>query len=197
MEINKLKITEIINKIEYRHDEVILPWSFNRCNIGFIQTPLDKERREPIINFIEKIKDPKIINGNHTPTYNNYRDHIYLPKKEYFDNEYDYYHILFHELIHSTRYYNRRKIRSSYKTTSEAKAHCFEEAITEIGALLLCDIFKICEIFDQGIHYINRWLTIKYHGITLIRKPEITQETLYRMSEEAISRVDYLLETYV
>ena len=98
---------------------------------------------------------PEIKQGSN-PCYDLKNNIIYMPAKNLFKTNEDYYLTFFHELIHSTRKYLNRKI-----DTTKKENYSYEELVAEIGACLLG---SICNISNYQIKnssaYIKHWLTV-------------------------------------
>jgi antirestriction protein ArdC len=88
-------------------------------------------------------------------------DYVNMPKMERFDDSESYYHILFHELIHSTGHDSRlcRKFSDCMEEWG-SEAYSFEELIAEIGSNYLDAIAGISSpAIDNSIAYIQGWLS--------------------------------------
>lgn len=113
-------------------------------------------------NFIDSISNkPKIINKNGSKCfYQPLKDTIFMVNQSQFFSSYEYYSVLFHELIHSTGHKSRlnRKTVSEY-TRKGSSQYAIEELTAEIGANYLS---KFCNIdshinFNNSVSYINSW----------------------------------------
>lgn len=66
-------------------------------------------------------------------------DRVYLPMKEQFKSEADYYGEVFHELIHWTGHESRLNRASAFESDED---YAFEELIAEFGAAYLTKLFR-------------------------------------------------------
>jgi antirestriction protein ArdC len=107
------------------------------------------------------INKPAIINKNGSECY--YRpsnDTIYMVNQSQFESHYDYYSVLFHELIHSTGHQTRLNRTTVTKRHYQGSPdYAIEELTAEIGANYLA---KLCNIdshinFDNSVSYIDGW----------------------------------------
>lgn len=84
------------------------------------------------------------------------KDHIVLPKKEYFRNEEGYYATLFHEWVHWTGHKDRLDRSYLYGKGTENYAH--EELIAELGSVFICAQLGLPKNMTQNAAYLQSWL---------------------------------------
>lgn len=82
-------------------------------------------------------------------------DTVSMPMPSQFPNTTEYYHVLFHELAHSTGCKHRldRKELREYQYSTRPQ----EELIAEMAATFLCAVARLEPAFDQSASYIDYW----------------------------------------
>lgn len=157
---------------DQKNDTYVLLKTYRVFNLdqitGFTMThPI--EDSTPAVSSCETIIDqmknkPTIINKNGSKcAYQSTTDSIFMVNKNQFESLFDYYHVLFHELIHSTGHESRLN-RSSITKNPQfgSKNYALEELIAEIGANYLSNLANIQNnvCFDQSVSYINHWKSV-------------------------------------
>lgn len=105
-------------------------------------------------------------------------DRIYLPMKEQFKSESDYYATVFHELIHWTGHPSRLNRPQSH----EEEIYAFEELVAEFGAAYLSTYFGY-KYVTQHASYIQGWFEV------LKKKPSL----LIKATSQAQKAADYII----
>lgn len=123
------------------------------------ETPSASKREEYLRakDIVENFSSwPKIISGS-KPAYYPFEDIVRIPNIKDFESPDEYYHTLFHELIHATGHKSRLN-RGLDKPTSKYD-YGVEELVAEIGAAYLSADAQIeGEIIDNSKAYISSWL---------------------------------------
>ena len=105
---------------------------------------------------------PVIKHGKQEAYYHPLKDYVNMPKQGSFASIESYYHVLFHELIHSTGHQsrlNRKEITENVNYGSEL--YSLEELTAEIGACFLGSTSGIgIADFDNSLSYIKGWLEV-------------------------------------
>lgn len=153
-----------------------------------------KENAKHNLDFVPIEKAESILNNyknmvdvNHTKEkracYNILKDEITMPEKESFKSIEQYYSVLFHETIHSTRHperLDRKKENSSFGSEDYSK----EELVAEMGACYLCGIVRIEKItIKNSASYIKGWMEALKDD----------NKILIHASGQAQKAVDYIL----
>lgn len=103
---------------------------------------------------------PDIKHGGDQAGYSPVQDYIVMPHRDSFETSNHYYHVLFHEQVHSTGHKSRldRLVVGCFTRTSQTYA--FEELVAELGASFLCNDAGIDQtaLFENSAAYINTWL---------------------------------------
>lgn len=139
---------------------------------------------DKIIPTICKNMEIEIINdGKDSAFYRPSEDKIHLPKKEYFESDYDYNSVALHELSHATGAPHRlnRNIKGYFASDSYA----FEELVAEISSTFMSsNLASTMSDYQMESHkaYIQSWIS------ELKEKPE----TLIQAIKEASKAADYL-----
>jgi len=123
----------------------------------------------------------EIKNGNHKAYYHKESDFIAVPYPEDFDSKDDYYHSLFHELVHSTGHKDRLNRESLMKSGHDE--YCTDELIAEIGSCFLSAHFGLDYKLENSSAYIKGWLK------RLKNDPKL----IIQASAAAQKAVDYIL----
>ncbi len=102
-----------------------------------------------------------IFHGGNRAFYNPLTDCIYLPHKEAFDNEADYYAVALHELAHWTSH-ERRLSRLDKLARFGDKSYATEELVAELAGAFLTGALKIPNdrTLDSAAAYLAHWLTV-------------------------------------
>ena len=132
-----------------------------------------------VSNFLNK---PDIRTGSQA-YYDPINDYICMPPLKSFHKVDDYYHTLFHELIHSTGHKSRLS-REGIVTPNKfgSKLYSMEELIAEVGASIMSANANITVDFEQNASYINGWLN------ALKGDPEL----ILKASSKAQKAVDFV-----
>jgi antirestriction protein ArdC len=83
-------------------------------------------------------------------------DRIEMPSIKQFKMASEYYHTLFHELVHSTGHADRLNRANFYSDSRHD--YSFEELVAEIGAGMLCDLSCVPLDFENSPAYLNGWI---------------------------------------
>ena len=125
---------------------------------------LESKNKIPLATCMSVIENmpnrPKILHNENEASYDIATDIVNMPKAEVFESEEAYFHVLFHELIHSTgaeERLNRKELMAMGGRDSETYA--IEELTAEIGASYLSSYCEILtEDFKNNTAYIQHWL---------------------------------------
>lgn len=92
-------------------------------------------------------------------TYFRFTDTIRLPEMKYFHSSDEYYHTLFHELVHSTGIERRLGRFNLYKQFEDDAMHNYskEELVAELGASYLAAVCGLKPNLDNAAAYIRGW----------------------------------------
>lgn len=117
------------------------------------------ETAENIINNMPKM--PVIKNMNTTPSYEFIKDVIQMPKRENWESIDEYYHVLFHEMAHSTGHTRRMDRISNLQAlkNKNSEEYAQEELIAEMSAAILSSYAGIqMKDVENSAAYIDTWL---------------------------------------
>ena len=107
---------------------------------------------------------PAIVTMNGSKCgYSPQKDAIFMVNKNQFESLFEYYHVLFHELIHATGHQSRLNRNTITKKNSfGSPKYALEELTAEIGANYLSNLANIQKeiAFDQSVSYINNWKSV-------------------------------------
>lgn len=97
--------------------------------------------------------------GNGAGAYAPLQDKILMPLRTRFDNETNFYKVLFHEGIHSTGHGNRLNRDGWENCNSNTDEYSEEELVAELGAAFLCGIAGIDsdQVIEDSAGYIDGW----------------------------------------
>jgi antirestriction protein ArdC len=129
---------------------------------------------------------PTIVHKGSAACYVPKDDVVTMPKKKSFITIEDYYHTLFHELIHSTGHSSRLNRKEVMENTSFGNdLYSFEELTAEIGAFHLSSYTGIADDaqFENSGAYIDAW----------IQKLQADNRIIIKASSAAQKSVDYIL----
>jgi antirestriction protein ArdC len=103
---------------------------------------------------------PPIEHGYDGAAFNITKDIVQMPNHELFISDEEYYHVLFHELIHSTGHSSRTNRFAELSNHSFASQdYSIEELVAELGASYLCGLTGIhMPVIDNSSVYISNWL---------------------------------------
>jgi len=109
----------------------------------------------------DMINPPEIEHGGNRAYYRPSTDSIGMPEKKNFASEDGYYHILFHELVHSTMHItrlDRKKSREGLETRKHE--YSFEELVAELGACFLaCETgIQTDATLKNSASYLKSWI---------------------------------------
>ena len=112
-------------------------------------------------------------------------DCIIIPPLEAFSSQERFYHILFHELAHSTG--TKTRLDRHVEKAPNKEERAFEEIVAEMTAIKLLKDFKMLkkEEEEEGNKYISEWF--KIIGAT---------EALHKASVESLRAYEYLKEAF-
>jgi antirestriction protein ArdC len=131
---------------------------------------------------------PAIWTNNSTAFYHPKFDRIYMPPYETYPSAEFYYHVLFHELIHSTGSPKRlNRFDYAYTVDLTTPTHSWEEIIAELGSAFLSRI--------GGIHRSTIGFTTLYLALMLKSWPRRSEHVLVinQAAESARVAVNYML----
>lgn len=136
------KITGAFNlsQIEGFESEILDAHAANANQIGFKEIDLTKLNADISHQAISRA------------CYKRSNDRIYLPMKEQFKSEADYYGTVFHELVHRTGH----ESRLNRPSLGSDEHYAFEELIAEFGAAYLTNYFGF-KYTTQHASYIQSW----------------------------------------
>lgn len=87
------------------------------------------------------------------------KDSIFLPNRNFFNDEKDFYSVAFHELTHWTGAKDR--LNRDFKGRFGDESYAFEELIAELGAAFLCaDMGFTFKTLPDHADYLNSWLSV-------------------------------------
>ena len=88
-------------------------------------------------------------------------DEIFLPEKEYFVSEDQYYNTYFHECIHATGHKDRlNRLTETGSDFFGSHSYSKEELVAEMGASFLCALSGISHsTIENSAAYIGNWLS--------------------------------------
>lgn len=107
------------------------------------------------LKIYEKITDKAF----YTPTF----DYIEIPCKEQYKNVEEFYSTLFHEMVHSTGYYERlNRLESGASAGFGSETYSKEELTAEIGSAMSLNRLGIetTRTFSNSTAYIQNWLQV-------------------------------------
>jgi len=113
----------------------------------------DYEVANPKLNIINLEQDRAY--------YSPKKDEIVMPLMTQFDSEEQYYHTLFHEMVHSTGHdsrLNREGVATANMLNKTKHDYAFEELIAESGAMMLSGISGIKTKDTHSQAYVNGWV---------------------------------------
>jgi len=112
-------------------------------------------------SIISSLEDPPVIihDRSDRATYNRIHDRILIPEIQWFQSSDDYYHTLFHEMIHSTAHQKRLDRFAMYKDFNEDQMHSYskEELVAELGASFLSAYCGLNPGINNSAAYIRGW----------------------------------------
>lgn len=132
-----------------------------------VQTPqtvasAGNEKIESCEQIIEGYKNgPELINRDSKNMYYSITfDQVNMPAFHLFEQATEYYHIFFHELIHSTRHPSRLNRAGGVPNRFGSEEYSKEELTAEIGASFLSAVAEISSsrILDNSTAYLQSWL---------------------------------------
>jgi antirestriction protein ArdC len=140
---------------------------------------------EKLISNYKQRENITIINRDGTPYYELMKDYINIPPINLFDRVEDYYHALFHEMIHSTGSKNRlNRSLISYEKGGKSEEYSKEELIAEIGSSFLASMTGIGQsTVKQSASYIAGWLKVLKNDSKII----------FQSASKAQEAIDYIL----
>lgn len=137
--------------------------------------------------YLENNPDVSITEYDITPHLNCNSRHIYIPSKSQFDSEQQYYHTLFHEMGHSTKYALKRPL------SKDDDDYAREELVAELCSAYLCGYCGIAEedVIENAESYCARYVKMLSGNIRELvwAAPRAEQAARYIMFNE-IERQD-------
>lgn len=124
----------------------------------------------------------EVKHGNSKAYYHKEKDFIALPYPDDFDSRDDYYHALFHEMVHSTGHKDRLNRESVNKVGKDE--YCTDELIAEIGSCFLSAHFGLDYKLENSSAYIKTWL----------KRLKDDPKLIIQASAAAQKAVDYILK---
>lgn len=115
--------------------------------------------------------------------YNKVEDFIVVPDNRQFENSFEYYSTLFHEVVHWTG--NKERLNREFGNSLYSKNYAFEELVAELGAAYLCADIGIQMPITNNAAYIQCWLK------ALNNEPKFFLRAT-KKAEEAIKYIDSL-----
>ena len=131
---------------------------------------------------------PQIEHGGNEACYVPSRDLVRMPPKERFHSDEDYYHALFHELVHATGHSSRTNRTDGNWSGMGSESYAEEELVAEMGAAILSAHAGIRSSDRAKRHsaaYIQGWM----------KKLRDDPDLLIRAATKAQSAVDHILGT--
>lgn len=179
------------------------PYYSNVFNIEDVEglEPRLKFREEKETNYVQEIEDAikdyseregvsiEESKGGGSAYYNLATDSITIPSRVQFKNDREFYHTLFHELIHSSGAENRlnRFSLADGSAIFGSASYSKEELVAEIGANMLMAHFGL-ELedgdVDNSISYLRGWLS----------KIKDDMKLVVHASQQAQKAVEYILD---
>jgi len=114
-------------------------------------------------------------------------DTVYLPLKEQFKTNLDFYATLLHELCHSTMHEKRlNRWSGDYQQLNQMENYAIEELIAELGAFMVS--LKVGLPFqpNQTYAYVKSWL----------RRAKLDFKTLWKVTSQAEKAADWIISEY-
>ena len=133
---------------------------FKLCDIKGVDRPqvgTEKKENRDIEAFIQST-GASVVHGGSIAAFSPVNDVVEMPDKRRFDSEEQYYHVMFHELVHwtgNTSRLNRFKKEDRFGSEPYSK----EELVAEIGAAMLCHVYGI-NLIPQNAAYMASWLKV-------------------------------------
>ncbi|WP_028991440.1 ArdC family protein [Thermoanaerobacter thermocopriae] len=163
---------------------------FHLSDIEGIPSKLKKTEHNPIEEaekILEGYKNAPVISHNdpNAAYYITEKDIINVPEKGFFQNVYEYYSTLFHEIIHSTGHPKRlKRFKENEKDIFGSNSYSIEELVAEIGAAMLCEYAGIAEkTMKNNTAYIQAWL----------KQLQNNKNWIFTAAGKAQKAVDYVL----
>jgi len=158
-----------------------------------ITTFQKKELIEYVENIIQAIKKrlpPIFYDEKDSCYYAPLKDEIHLVKIDAFTDIVNYYKVLFHEVIHSTKHPSRLGRGKPLKDSHNSKAeYAAEELVAEIGAAIMATELSLNYDRQNTIVYLKGWLD------EAVKKSGKDQDSiLLEAYGYAIDAVEYLLK---
>jgi len=196
-------ITGKLYRCEPDEADVFLPRYYQVISTDFVEgikvpefkiTPFEKkeliEYVENIIQSIKKKLPPIIYDQRDSCHYNPITDEIHLVKIDAFIDIVNYYKVLFHEVIHSTKHPSRLGRGKPLKDTKDRKAeYAGEELVAEIGASIMATELSLNYDRQNTIVYLKGWL-----NEAVKRSGKDQDSVLLEAYGYAIDTVEYLLK---
>jgi antirestriction protein ArdC len=138
------------------------------------------------------LNGPQLVSTNSTRAfYSPARDLVNVPRSTTFESPQAYYHVLFHELIHSTGHANRLNRKELVETEGYGGDNYSKEELTaELGA---CFLSAHCGLpFEQDVSLLQNAVAYLHHWLTALRN----DKTLFvRAAGQAQKAANYILGT--
>jgi antirestriction protein ArdC len=150
----------------------------------FYTTSVEKtfEISQSVSEIIDK-HDVNIINSAQDRAfYAPSTDRITMPLLEQFEDEMDYYHVLFHEMAHWTGHESRLNRQSSCNKNDESYA--FEELVAELASAYISSRLGHSMKMTENAVYIKSWLTALDND----------KKFFFKASSEAQKAADFFFE---
>lgn len=140
------------------------------------------DEAEAIVNRYQT--KPEIRHGKPNAYYSPKDDYIGLPDRNLFNDDDNYYAVLFHEMIHSTGHKNRlNRLKEESENVAHKESYGKEELVAEMGAGFLCGIAGI-EHVEHCASYLQNWIDTLNGDVSL----------LVKAGSQAQKATDYILE---
>ena len=128
---------------------------------------------------------PEISHGGDVAAYSPSEDRILMPRRERFHSDADYYHTLFHEMVHSTGHASRTNRTKGKWGGMRSESYAEEELVAEIGAAMLSAHAGLPPRQERSASYLQSWMK------RLRQDPDL----LLRAATKAQTAVDHILGT--
>ena len=156
-----------------------------------IDNPVYPTAESVIASFI----DPPVIfhDKSDRASYFRHLDRIRIPEIQWFQGSDEYYHTLFHELIHSTAHSKRLDRFAMYKDFNEEQLHSYskEELVAELGASYLSAYCGLKPGIDNSAAYIHGWSSkLKENTSWIIWAANRAQEAANFILQKEIKEVE-------
>lgn len=125
----------------------------------YVEQPTETDPDIAHDNAFQLVKDIgiKVTHGGNKAAYYPHRDEIVMPPFGAFEQEADYWGVMFHEATHWTG--SKKRLDRQFGKRFGDKAYSFEELVAELGSAFTCARLGIPSSFRSAA-YIDHWLKI-------------------------------------